>query len=686
MTIHRRTLLTSSLALAVAGPLSPSARARAASHLLAYDSEAQMREALERWHQRSQQLRQDGVRRRAESAAVQDSAALNSLSMGAAKSMAAPAAAPPAVAEAAGAESITNVQTAGVDEGGIVKRAGDSLVDPAPRPAVHRARGRRRPAAGRRCRRLRAGQPTRRAPGTTNCWSSGRDGGGDRLQLCARRHRDRPVRARRATAACATAPPPPAQLRLLLVAQLREPADRPQAGLLHARRCCRPGARSRGQQFPAVRRWQGEADAPAQFERILPATRVYRTDDDFDPGAAAGAAHRDQLRPAAAPTCAANRPPCSGRPGACSTSRKARSTCGPAPARRPVPQRPAPRAASLSAVFRLPLDGTRAERAEDRRRADRPDVVPRGRRRPPERAAARDRARGEGMWGSERTHGAMALLRVPLSAFGDGRGAAQREHYRRCPRAAGWRRAEPLRRRLAAVGRARPDGARVRPGPCAMPATPTPQRAGARPSRRTHRGAGARRGAGRRRAAAICTSARAAARGDAARAAGRHVQPGARQGETRTHGFFYPPPPAATKACSACRCSAAAPAPASTPAGRARRRAVPAPARPALHRARRSCRPASGGARDDGCKASLRRLVRQRAADLPGRARVRAAGLRARRRPARERGWRLAESPRRASTSRSSSGGASASRPTPPWREGGTRRSTDAAPIDRLFN
>src|SRR5204862_8188929 len=39
------------------------------------------------------------------------------------------------------------------------------------------------------------------------------------------------------------------------------------------------------QQFPALRRWQGEADAQG-FKRILPATRVYRTDDEFEPGEA----------------------------------------------------------------------------------------------------------------------------------------------------------------------------------------------------------------------------------------------------------------------------------------------------------------------------------------------------------------------------------------------------------------
>ena len=42
----------------------------------------------------------------------------------------------------------------------------------------------------------------------------------------------------------------------------------------------------------------GTASAtPADFKRILPATRIYRTDDDFDPARAAGAAHRHVVRP-----------------------------------------------------------------------------------------------------------------------------------------------------------------------------------------------------------------------------------------------------------------------------------------------------------------------------------------------------------------------------------------------------
>ena len=61
----------------------------------------------------------------------------------------------------------------------------------------------------------------------------------------------------------------------------------------------------------------------------------------------------------------------------------------------------------------------------------------------------RESGAGEGMWGSERTHGAMALLRVPLAAFGDG---TRRRAARALPRAAGAARATRCRTASSATG------------------------------------------------------------------------------------------------------------------------------------------------------------------------------------------------------------------------------------------
>ena len=121
--------------------------------LAAYRSEAELSQALARWRDAAAELR---PQRRA---MQQNGMMLNA----APQSAAAAPLAKSEMAAVAAADSITNVQTAGVDEGGIVKRAGDHLVDPAPRPPVHGARRGRRAAGRRRCRCLRAGQrPARR--------------------------------------------------------------------------------------------------------------------------------------------------------------------------------------------------------------------------------------------------------------------------------------------------------------------------------------------------------------------------------------------------------------------------------------------------------------------------------------------------------------------------------------------
>ena len=194
--------------------------------LAAYRSEAELVQALTRWRSEAEKLQ--GERRRQSAAGV--------TALQAAPASPAPAAESAAKsADASGrADSITNVQTAGVDEGGIVKRAGDHLV------ILRRGRlftvrvgaDALQPAAV-DARRLRAGRrPAWRV--VRRAADLGLDGRRDRLQLRARRHRDRAVRPRPRRLAGLPRHIPPAQLRLLLVAQLREPAGRQQARVLHA--------------------------------------------------------------------------------------------------------------------------------------------------------------------------------------------------------------------------------------------------------------------------------------------------------------------------------------------------------------------------------------------------------------------------------------------------------------------
>jgi hypothetical protein len=145
----------------------------------------------------------------------------------------------------------------------------------------------------------------------------------------------------------------------------------------------------------------------------------------------------------------------------------------------------------------------------------------------------REGGRGEGMWGSERTRGAMALLRVPLSAFGDGRDAAQPEHYRRVPGPSG----HAVHNRFVGDwllwGGQGAQAWAVRHAGRDEPTVLDP-------------GHDIERIEAMGRHALLVGASGAdlhftAARLDERRAslAGRHVQPGARQGETRTHGFFF---------------------------------------------------------------------------------------------------------------------------------------------------
>ncbi|MDP3613215.1 MAG: beta-propeller domain-containing protein, partial [Rubrivivax sp.] len=124
-----RTLLA--LLASVASSLVMS-QAQAAATLKPYRSDAELGAALDRWQQAAQALGRQ--RTRAGAAMKLSMAPPAPAAPAAAETSAAPAApaqdsqAEKQRAEPGAGESITNVQTAGVDEGGIVKRAGDHLI------------------------------------------------------------------------------------------------------------------------------------------------------------------------------------------------------------------------------------------------------------------------------------------------------------------------------------------------------------------------------------------------------------------------------------------------------------------------------------------------------------------------------------------------------------------------------
>jgi len=151
--------------------------------------------------------------------------------------------------------------------------------------------------------------------------------------------------------------------------------------------------------------------------------------------------------------------------------------------------------------------------------------------------------RGEGMWRAERSGGALALLRAPLASFGDGSGAAPPASYRPLPAPAGG----PLQNRFvgdwllygagAGWGAPQAEGKTVYgvrwAGGGEVAALPLPHAV----DRIEAMGSGA---------VVVGSDGRdlyfsGVRLGRTATLADRYTRPDASQGETRTHGFFYRP-------------------------------------------------------------------------------------------------------------------------------------------------
>jgi hypothetical protein len=502
--------------------------------LTAFADDAELGRVLDRWREEAGRLQ---VERR-QAAKMASSPMLS----------AAPAAAPPAamgaaVAESAAsnqadADSITNVQTAGVDEGGIVKRAGDFLV------VLRRGR----------LFTVRVGGDALRPAAMVDAYAPGIDPrgawydellvsgstvvvvgysyarGGTEIGLF---DLDRRGGLRhRATH----------HLRSFDYYAARNYASRliGRQLIFYSPTLLRPSGPHPVQLLPGLRHWPGQA-APSDdrtWQRILPATRIFRSDDDFDPS-----------QPLALHTitrCNLDRTPL-----ACEST----AVLGPAGrvfyvSRSAVyvwtAARAFGRADAQSAVFRLPLDGDaptgiktvgvpidQLSFLEDDR-----GIL---------NVLLRAQGAGEGMWGAQRLQGRTALLRLPLSALGDGRGAAQREHYRSLPAQ------QPDQNRFVGDwllmndrgGLPTPRGMAAAPGAPAWALHVVDPDAEAQPLDPGHRverieALGAHAvlvgNAGRDLHFSAVRLA-----GAQATLAGDHVESDARQGETRSHGFFYRP-------------------------------------------------------------------------------------------------------------------------------------------------
>lgn len=173
--------------------------------------------------------------------------------------------------------------------------------------------------------------------------------------------------------------------------------------------------------MPGLRRWTPEAST--EFRRILPATRIYRTDEDLDPfaGVALHTVTRCDLE---APDLDCTSIAVLAGPGRVFyvsrdsvfvwTTRRGSDTV------------------NRSAVFRIPLDDgipsalkTRGVPVDQLSFLHGEDgylnvLLAAG-------------GAGEGMWGDETNSGELALLRIPLDRFGDGTAEAPASAYRRLP-------------------------------------------------------------------------------------------------------------------------------------------------------------------------------------------------------------------------------------------------------------
>ncbi|HYM48189.1 MAG TPA: beta-propeller domain-containing protein [Burkholderiaceae bacterium] len=180
--------------------------------------------------------------------------------------------------------------------------------------------------------------------------------------------------------------------------------------------------------FPAVRKWRPGA-TPADFKRIAPATRIYRTDEPLDPHAGI-ALHSVSICDLAKPELDCESTAVLGPAGRVfyvspnsvfvwATSWRRGQTAAPS-----------------SSVFRIPLDGSAPSALKV---AGSPidqfsflegedgmlNVL------------VRSNGRGDGMWAAETNTGDLALLRVALSSFSDGKDSAPPRAYRSLPKPAG---------------------------------------------------------------------------------------------------------------------------------------------------------------------------------------------------------------------------------------------------------
>jgi Beta propeller domain len=401
-------------ATAISAPAGANASNAPRKTLTAFASEQELTDLFKRWADEMRR-REEGRRR--------DLAAQELLSQAA---PAAPAAAAPKAAAEAVADSVTNVQHAGVDEGGIVKLHGEHLV------ILRRGRLFTVRIAGGALEPVSSADSFGPDVDPRGAWYDEMLIAGNTIAVIGYSY------ARGGTEVGLFEISRAGQLSHKGTYHLRSNdyySSRNYASRLIGTKLVfysplylNPWAGDPYAHFPAMRRWHPGATS-ADFKRIVPATRIYRTDEPLDPFAGV-ALHTVSVCELARPELECESTAVMGPPGRVFYVSPNSVFVWATPWRRDP-------AASGSSLFRIPLDGSAPSALKT---AGSPidqfsflegddDML---------NVLVRSNGRGDGMWGAERNPGDLALLRVPLASFSDGRDSAPADAYRSLPKPAGY--------------------------------------------------------------------------------------------------------------------------------------------------------------------------------------------------------------------------------------------------------
>jgi hypothetical protein len=422
---------TSMLVTAVAAVLSATLCLRAAAEpvsaqrktLTAFASDQELADTLKRWAEEMKR-RRDAQARRTEA----NGALANQQSA----PPAAPALAAAKVAAAAEADSVTNVQHAGVDEGGIVKVHGDHLV------VLRRGR----------LFTVRIGDNQLKPVAALDAFGPGIDPQGAWYDEMLISGNDIVVigysYARGGSEIGLFAISSEGQLSYKGTYHLRSNdyySSRNYASrlvgdklIMYSPLYLNPYVADPFADFPAMRRWHTGATA-GEFKRIAPATRIYRTDEPLD--VAGGLAlHSVTVCQLAKPELQCESTAVLGAPGRVFYVSPGSVYVWTTPWRRFERTGAASQNVVESSVFRIPLDGsapsaikTTGSPIDQFSFLEGDDGYL--------NVLVRSNGRGDGMWLGEANPGDLALMRVSLASFSDGKDSAPQSAYQRLPKPEG---------------------------------------------------------------------------------------------------------------------------------------------------------------------------------------------------------------------------------------------------------